>query len=54
MARFELNGEEMIKKDVTKHSETSSHVFVPKDWRGREVAVILLESSGNEENIGGE
>jgi len=41
--KVEIEGEEMIKKDVTKQSETASHVFVPKDWRGRKVAVILLE-----------
>jgi len=41
--KFELDGEDMVKKEVSRHSETSSHVFVPKEWKGREVAVILLE-----------
>jgi len=41
--KFEIEGEDMVRKEATKQSETASHVFVPKDWRGREVAIILLE-----------
>ncbi len=45
--KFELDGTDMVKKEVSKHSETSSHVFVPKDWKGKTVAVILLEDQGD-------
>jgi len=41
--KFEIEGEDMVRKKATKQSETASHVFVPNEWRGREVAVVLLE-----------
>jgi len=40
--KFEVEGRDMVRKEATKQSETASHVFVPKDWEGAEVAVILL------------
>jgi len=39
--KFELEGEEMLKRTVSK-GDSSSRVYVPKGWEGREVAVILL------------
>ena len=41
MAEFTFQGEEAITKEVTK-TGTGAHVFVPKEWRGEEVAVIRL------------
>jgi putative transposon-encoded protein len=42
LIHFEMDGLDMKKKDVTVHSDSACHVFVPKDWEGHEVAVILL------------
>lgn len=39
--KFELEGIDMRKK-VAKKSGTTCHVFVPKEWEGKEVAVILI------------
>jgi len=40
--KFELEGEDMLKKTVSK-GDSSARIFVPKEWEGKEVAVILLE-----------
>lgn len=40
--KFEINGYEMRYSNVAK-SGTGAHTFVPKSWRGKDVAVILLE-----------
>ncbi len=40
MAKFEITGEEMIKKTVSKVGN-GAVVYVPKAWAGKKVAIIL-------------
>lgn len=40
--KFELDGNDMRRKTVSKSGGTG-HVFVPKDWIGKEVVVVLVE-----------
>lgn len=37
---FEIKGEELIRKKVGKHG-TGAVVYVPKQWIGKQVAIIL-------------
>lgn len=43
MVRYELMGEQQLTKKVKKQS-TSGIVYLPKNWVGRDVAIILLEA----------
>lgn len=40
--KFEISGYEMRYSNVAK-SGTGAHTFVPKSWRDKDVAVVLLE-----------
>ncbi len=42
MVKYELEGEQQIIKEVKKQT-TSGIVYVPKNWVGKSVAIILLE-----------
>lgn len=37
---FRMNGKEMIVKTVSKIS-TSGHVYLPRKWIGKKVAIVL-------------
>jgi len=39
--KFEVDGIDMRKKIVSRSGGTG-HIFVPKDWIGKEVTVILI------------
>lgn len=40
MAEFTIKGKQMITKKVGKHGN-GAIVYVPKEWRGKMVAIIL-------------
>lgn len=39
---FKIEGTDMKKKKAHK-SGTNGHIYLPKDWIGKEVVVILIE-----------
>lgn len=39
--KFEVYGEEMVEKTVTKSSK-SGRVYLPQDWIGKRVKIILV------------
>lgn len=40
MTKFEVRGEQLVKKIVVKHG-TGGMVYCPKAWIGKEVVIIL-------------
>lgn len=43
MHQFNLEGTNIEYKTVARVNDRSSHVYLPKDWLGKNVAVVLLE-----------
>ena len=42
MIKFEIEGTNMKRGKVARHG-TAGHIYLPKDWIGKEVIVILVE-----------
>lgn len=45
---FSLTGKDMKKKVAKKAGDSASRVYLPVDWTGKKVAVILLEEDKDE------
>ena len=43
--QFTLEGVELIEKEV-QDAKTAGRIYLPKNWRGRRVAVVLLPTNG--------
>lgn len=44
---LKVQGYQVIEKEVAIGSKTSGRVYVPKEWIGKKVKIILLEEPNN-------
>ena len=53
-SKISLSGDEMVVKDVIcGQKETSARVYLPKSWKGRKVACLLLHDEVDVETAEG-
>lgn len=48
---FTVQGFDSRVKTVTAGSKSSSRVYTPKDWEGKQVMIILLEPQDDDPNL---
>lgn len=46
--KAEFNNVEDTRRMIVKSMGNSSHVYLPRDWKGREVMVLLLGNDNEE------
>jgi hypothetical protein len=47
MDEFEITGHELIRRTATEHGN-GAHVYVPKEWRGSQLAIVRTSTDTNE------